>query len=1540
MNTSQSNQSGNTNSIQGPYWLVEERDACGVGFIADKEGRASYKIISNALKALTCMEHRGGCSADQDSGDGAGLMTAIPWALLQKEFTDLTIDPEHSALGMFFLPQESDRAAKCREITTRIAAEEGLKLLRWRVVPVRPEVLGIQARANQPQIEQAIFVADADHQNLDQLERAIYITRRRIKLEIRQLTPDQSSDFYVPSLSNATVIYKGMVRSAILDRFYEDLQNPDYVSPYAIYHRRFSTNTLPKWPLAQPMRFLGHNGEINTLQGNTNWFLARQGDLAHPNWVDAKGDRLKDLLPILKPNESDSATLDHVFELLIETGHSPLEAMMILVPEAYENQPDLSDRPEITDFYEYYSGLQEAWDGPALLAFSDGKIVGAALDRNGLRPARYMIAKDGMVIVSSEAGTVDIPESEIIEKGRLGPGQMIAVDLQTHEILHNWEIKERVAKAHPYGEWTKQYRKHLESQPFHNKTTLGESQALTYQTAFGYTLEDVEMVIEAMAQDGKEPVFCMGDDAPLAFLSQRPHLLYDYFKQRFAQVTNPPIDPLREGTVMSLSMFLGERANLLIATPEAANQIKIKSPVINEVELEELQSLGFATKKLDILFPIASGATGLKDAIAKLSDAAVAAVRDGAKLLILSDRDLNAENAYIPPLLAVGAVHHRLCAEGLRMKASIVVDTAQCWSTHHFACLIGYGASAICPYLAFETTRQWWGKAKTQMQMQQGKIKALTIAQVQDSYRKAVEGGLLKILSKMGISLLSSYSGAQIFEAIGIGTEVIEHCFKGTVSRVGGVNFADIASELLTFHAQAFPELLLKKLENYGFVQYRPTGEYHMNSPEMAKALHKAVAGDGYDHYEVYRTQLQNRTPTALRDLLEFKSDRPSIPVEEVEDVSEILKRFCTGAMSLGALSREAHEVLAIAMNRVGGKSNCGEGGEDPIRYLPINDVDANGISATFPHLKGLKNGDTANSAIKQIASGRFGVTPSYLVSSNQLEIKVAQGAKPGEGGQLPGPKVSSYIAMLRNSKPGVSLISPPPHHDIYSIEDLAQLIFDLHQINPTAKVSVKLVSEIGIGTIAAGVAKANADIIQISGYDGGTGASPLSSIKHAGSPWELGLAEVHTVLMGNKLRDRVLLRVDGGFKTGWDVAIAALLGGEEFGFGTAAMIAEGCIMARVCHTNKCPVGVTSQLEQFRKRFLGTPEHVVNFLYFVAEEVRQILAKLGYKSLKDIIGRSDLLIQRQDLKLAKLDINQVDMGCLINLPDTKSDRGWLEHSPVSHSNGAVLDDEILADLEVQAAIANQTDLSKTYAIVNTDRSVPTRVSGAIAKQYGNSGLASSLHLQFVGAAGQSFGAFNINGLHLSLAGEANDYIGKGMNGGSISIKPKPDCNFNPADNAIVGNTCLYGATGGYLFVHGRAGERFGVRNSGAKAVVEGTGDHCCEYMTGGAIVVLGTTGRNVGAGMTGGIAYFLDIDGKFKERLSQESLKVQRVSTVAGENQLKELIQSSYENTGSSRAKEVLDNWSIYLPKFWQVVPPSEQNSPEATDELPVVATV
>jgi glutamate synthase (ferredoxin) len=1510
-------------SIPGQFWLVEERDSCGVGFLADRHNRASNHLVAQALKALNCVEHRGGCNADLDTGDGAGLMTAIPWQLLAQEFT---VDSKTMAVGMIFLPRDSDRQQICREIVEKCAIEEGLKLVSWRVVPVSPEVLGIQARQNQPQIEQVILEGAGSDSSRD---RAIYLTRRRIKLEIERLYPEWHSEFYIASLSKHTIVYKGMVRSSILAEFYADLRNPEYISAFAIYHRRFSTNTLPKWHLAQPMRFLGHNGEINTLLGNINWFTARQGDLEHPGW----GARIKDIVPVLKANESDSATLDHVFELLVETGRDPLEAMMIMVPEAYSNQPELEGRSEVVDFYDYYSGLQEAWDGPALLAFSDGKTVGAVLDRNGLRPARYVITKSGLVIVGSEAGIVEIDESEILEKGRLGPGQMLAVDLTSNQILTNWQVKERVAKLHPYGEWLGKYRQTLVPQAFESESQLDEPIALTYQTAFGYTFEDVDMVVEAMAQDGKEPIFSMGDDAPLAVLSAKPHLLYDYFKQRFAQVTNPPIDPLREGMVMSLQMMLGKRGNLLEVKPELARQLKIDSPVLNEAELAQVSQLGFKTQTLTMLFPINLGPKGLEQALQQLCNRAVAAVKDGVEILILSDRGLNAENAYIPSLLAVGAVHHRLIEKGLRMQASILVETAQCWSTHHFACLIGYGASGICPYLALETARQWWFKPKTQMQMEQGKIKKLSVPEVQASYRRAVEAGLLKILSKMGISLLSSYNGAQIFEAIGIGQDVISFCFKGTTSRVGGMTLAEIATEVISFHHQAFPELQAKKLENYGFVQYRPGGEYHMNSPEMAKALHKAVAGEGYDHYEIYRQQLQSRTPTALRDLLEFNSDRSSIPLEEVESAESIIKRFCTGAMSLGALSREAHEVLAIAMNRIGGKSNCGEGGEDPMRFLQFNDVDEHGISATFPHLKGLKNGDSANSAIKQIASGRFGVTPAYLVSSDQLEIKMAQGAKPGEGGQLPGAKVNEYIAMLRNSKPGVQLISPPPHHDIYSIEDLAQLIFDLHQINPQAKVSVKLVAEIGIGTIAAGVAKANADIIQISGHDGGTGASPLSSIKHAGSPWELGLSEVHTALMENQLRDRVLLRVDGGFKTGWDVVIAALLGGEEYGFGTAVMIAEGCIMARVCHTNKCPVGVTSQLEQLRKRFPGTPENVVNFMYFVAEEVRQILAKLGYSSLLEVIGRSDLLRQRQ-LQLTK--VAQVDLTCLTHLPDSRSDRQWLNHSETPHINNHVLDDLLLADPDIQTAIANQTDLVKQFEILNTDRSVGARVAGAIAKRYGNSGLASQLRFELKGTGGQSFGAFNLPGMELELTGEANDYVGKGMSGGEISIKPPSDRQYDPSLNVILGNTCLYGATGGYLLANGGAGERFGVRNSGAKAVVESVGDHCCEYMTGGVIVVLGHTGRNVGAGMTGGLAYFYDPSDRLKVRMSQEALVLQRVTAKAGIAQLKELIQMSSDRTHSPKAKTILENWHEHLPHFWQVVPPSEQNSPEAIDLVAV----
>ena len=1525
----------------GQRWLVEERDACGVGFIADQKGRDSHALIEQALSALTCLEHRGGCSADQDSGDGAGIMTAIPWNLFASWFTAQGVaapEPGSTAIGMVFLPSEAEAAAIARQIVERVVQDENLTLLGWRVVPVKPELLGVQARENQPQIEQ-IFVQSPEVTG-DELERLLYLARKRIlRLVATELkgTAHEAAfrDFYLCSFSCRTIVYKGMVRSAVLGDFYTDLRQPEYSSAFAVYHRRFSTNTMPRWPLAQPMRLLGHNGEINTLLGNINWMMARESDLEHSCW----GGFLKDLMPTVNSDNSDSANLDNVLELLVRSGRSPQEALMMMVPEAYQNQPALLNHPEITDFYEYYSGIQEPWDGPALLVFSDGKVVGATLDRNGLRPARYSITRDGYVVVASEAGVVALPESEIVEKGRLGPGQMIAVDLEKQEILKNWQIKQRIASAHPYGEWLKQNRVTIAPQPFADTAPrMAGQDVLRYQTAFGYTAEDVEMIIEEMAAQGKEPTFCMGDDIPLAVLSEKPHLLYDYFKQRFAQVTNPAIDPLREKLVMSLTMQLGNRGNLLEVKPEYAHLLKLESPVLGDIELEQMRQSGFETTTLSTLFEVASGPEGLQRAVTHLCQQAAEAVRSGKVILILSDRvnhsgnpgGLGAECSYIPPMLAVGAVHHHLIRQGLRMKTSLVVDTAQCWSTHHFACLIGYGASAVCPYLALETVRQWWSDNKTQSMMERGKLKSIPLAAAQANYRKAIEDGLLKILSKMGISLLSSYHGAQIFEAIGIGPDLLHLGFSGTTSRVGGISVAELAQETMSFHRRAFPELTIKKLENFGYVNYRPGGEYHMNSPEMAKYLHKAVENKSHDHYQLYMKYLEERPLTALRDLLDFRSDRPSIPLEKVEPATEIVKRFCTGGMSLGALSREAHETLAIAMNRIGGRSNSGEGGEDPVRFRVLEDVDETGRSPQLPHLKGLRNGDTANSAIKQVASGRFGVTPEYLMSAKQIEIKLAQGAKPGEGGQLPGNKVSPYIAMLRRSKPGVTLISPPPHHDIYSIEDLAQLIFDLHQINPTAQVSVKLVAEIGIGTIAAGVAKANADIIQISGHDGGTGASPLSSIKHAGSPWELGLTEVHRVLMENGLRDRVILRVDGGIKTGWDVLMAALMGGEEFGFGSIAMIAEGCIMARICHTNNCPVGVASQKEELRKRFTGIPDHVVNFFLFIAEEARSLMARLGYRSLNELIGRADLLKQREGVRLTKT--AALNLDCLTHLPDTRTDRSWLVHEAV-HSNGPVLDDELLADPDIQTAIQNQSTVSKSFTVVNTDRTVGARLTGAIAKQYGNSGFGGQIALNFTGAVGQSFGAFNIPGVSLNLTGEANDYVGKGMHGGEIAIKPDPTATYDAADNVIVGNTCLYGATGGFLFVNGQAGERFAVRNSTAQAVVEGTGDHCCEYMTGGVVVVLGNTGRNVGAGMTGGLAYFLDEDGSFPAKVNPEIVKTQRVIAPAGERQLKELIETHLDRTGSAKAKTILANWSEYLPKFWQVVPPSEKDSPEANPD-------
>lgn len=1524
-----------------PYQFEDEysreRDACGVGFLADSRGRASHDLIARALVALGCLEHRGGCGADQDTGDGAGLLCAIPWAILADwcEQSGIAVPaPEQRAVGMLFLPQAGEALESCRTIAEAAFEREGFVVVGWRPVPIEPGCLGPQAARTRPAIFQVILESTLPGDG-DELERRLYLARKAIRSTIDRTQPwEVARTFHFASLSSRTIVYKGMVRSEVLSRFYSDLTDVRFESAFAIYHRRFSTNTFPRWPLAQPLRLLGHNGEINTVLGNRNWLAAREPELHSTLW----GERIEQLKPVLALEGSDSASLDNAFELLVRSGRDPLHSMMMLVPEAFRNQPALADHPEVIGFYEYHGSLQEAWDGPALVVFSDGIQVGAALDRNGLRPARYAITDDGLVIVSSEAGVSDLPLERIVEKGRLGPGQMIAVDLATGEILKNWHIKKQVSARQPYGEWVAQHRRTL-AQSVHPGTPEQSAHTLLVrQRATGYTLEDVERIIVPMAQGAKEPLMSMGDDTPLAVLSQKERLLYDYFKQRFAQVTNPAIDPIREGLVMSLGMYLGPRGSWLEEKPEFARLIRLASPILGESQLAELRSLSapFQAVDLELLFDIEAGPEALEVRLGALCAEAEAAVRAGASVLVLTDRSLGAGRALLPPLLAVGAIHHHLILVGLRLRASIVVETAQCWSTHHFACLFGYGASAVCPYLAYETIRQWWAAPATRELVRNGKIEDLSAVQLQQNYIQAVEAGLLKILSKMGISLLSSYAGAQIFEAIGIGEAVIERAFTGTTSRVGGLNFSEIAHEVLQFHIAAYPEASAQKLANYGFITYRPGGEFHINNPKMVKALHAAIklpqsAGDERERlYSDYVEQVRSRPPAALRDLLDFRSGRAAISIDEVEPIENILRRFCTGGMSLGALGREAHEVLAIAMNRIGGKSNSGEGGEDPVRFKALEDVQSNGTSPSLPGIFGLRNGDRASSAIKQVASGRFGVTPEYLVSAQQLEIKIAQGAKPGEGGQLPGHKVDRYIAGLRRSKPGVPLISPPPHHDIYSIEDLAQLIFDLHQINPTAQVSVKLVAEVGIGTIAAGVAKANADVIQISGHEGGTGASPLSSIKHAGVPWELGLAEVHQVLLTNQLRDRVVLRVDGGIRTGYEVVQAAMLGAEEYGFGSIAMIAEGCIMARVCHLNTCPKGVATQNPELRRRFDGLPEHVVNFFVFVAEEVRSLLAALGFRTLEEVIGRGDLLVQRQ-LPLAKT--GRLDLTRLLAVqPDAARD--WLHHSECAHDNGPVLDDLILSDAEVQKAIKEHGQLHRVLPILNTDRSVGGRISGTIARLHGDTGFGGELVLSFNGSAGQSFGAFNLQGMTLVLIGEANDYVGKGMNGGEIHIRPFAGAPYKAHQNVIIGNTCLYGATGGALFASGQAGERFAVRNSLATAVIEGCGDHGCEYMTGGTVVVLGPVGRNFGAGMTGGIAYVLDENENFRPLVNLDNDKVvQRVPRGAGEAQLLGLIQAHYRKTDSDLACRILEDWESYLPRFWQVVPPSEKDSPLARSE-------
>ncbi|KAF2924283.1 ferredoxin-dependent glutamate synthase, chloroplastic [Oryza sativa Japonica Group] len=1511
--------------------ILSERGACGVGFVANLKNEPSFNIVRDALVALGCMEHRGGCGADNDSGDGSGLMSGIPWDL----FNDWAnkqglapLDRTNTGVGMVFLPQDENSMEEAKAVVAKVFTDEGLEVLGWRTVPFNVSVVGRYAKETMPNIQQ-IFVKVAKEDNADDIERELYICRKLIERATKSAS--WADELYFCSLSSRTIVYKGMLRSEILGQFYLDLQNELYKSPFAIYHRRYSTNTSPRWPLAQPMRLLGHNGEINTIQGNLNWMRSREATLQSPVW---RG-REHEIRPFGDPKASDSANLDSTAELLLRSGRSPAEAMMILVPEAYKNHPTLSIKyPEVIDFYDYYKGQMEAWDGPALLLFSDGRTVGACLDRNGLRPARYWRTSDDFVYVASEVGVIPMDESKVVMKGRLGPGMMITVDLQTGQVLENTEVKKSVASANPYGSWLQQSTRSIKPVNFQSSVAMDNETVLRHQQAFGYSSEDVQMVIETMASQGKEPTFCMGDDIPLAVLSQKPHMLFDYFKQRFAQVTNPAIDPLREGLVMSLEVNIGKRRNILEVGPENADQVTLSSPVLNEGELESLlNDSKLKPKVLSTYFDIRKGLDGSLDkAIKVLCDEADAAVRNGSQLLVLSDRSeaLEPTRPAIPILLAVGAIHQHLIQNGLRMSASIVADTAQCFSTHQFACLIGYGASAICPYLALETCRQWRLSNKTVNLMRNGKMPTVTIEQAQRNFIKAVKSGLLKILSKMGISLLSSYCGAQIFEIYGLGQEVVDLAFCGSVSKIGGLTLDELGRETLSFWVKAFSEDTAKRLENFGFIQSRPGGEYHANNPEMSKLLHKAVREKSDNAYTVYQQHLASRPVNVLRDLLELKSDRAPIPIGKVEPATSIVERFCTGGMSLGAISRETHEAIAIAMNRIGGKSNSGEGGEDPIRWSPLADVE-DGYSPTLPHLKGLQNGDTATSAIKQVASGRFGVTPTFLVNAEQIEIKIAQGAKPGEGGQLPGKKVSAYIARLRNSKPGVPLISPPPHHDIYSIEDLAQLIYDLHQINPKAKVSVKLVAEAGIGTVASGVSKGNADIIQISGHDGGTGASPISSIKHAGGPWELGLSETHQTLIQNGLRERVVLRVDGGFRSGLDVLMAAAMGADEYGFGSVAMIATGCVMARICHTNNCPVGVASQREELRARFPGVPGDLVNYFLFVAEEVRATLAQLGFEKLDDIIGRTDIL-KAKHVSLAKT--QHIDLKYLLSsagLPKWSSSQ---IRSQDVHSNGPVLDETILADPDISDAIENEKEVSKTFQIYNVDRAVCGRVAGVIAKKYGDTGFAGQLNITFTGSAGQSFGCFLTPGMNIRLVGEANDYVGKGMAGGELVVVPVEKTGFVPEDAAIVGNTCLYGATGGQVFVRGKTGERFAVRNSLGQAVVEGTGDHCCEYMTGGCVVVLGKVGRNVAAGMTGGLAYILDEDDTLVPKVNKEIVKMQRVNAPAGQMQLKGLIEAYVEKTGSEKGATILREWEAYLPLFWQLVPPSEEDSPEACAEF------
>jgi len=1483
---------------QGLYDPQFEHDACGLGFVVNMKGKKSHQMVSDALQILVNLDHRGACGCEANTGDGAGILIQIPHDFLVTEAARLGFKLPavgQYGVGQMFLPKDLAERNAIKAELAKIISAEGQTVLGWREVPTDNSSLGKTAVAAEPFMAQVFVGRSAGLKDEAAFERKLYVIRKQAEQTIRYGHKIAGGQwFYVASLSARTLIYKGMLMSEQVEKYYADLRNPAVTTALALVHSRFSTNTFPSWDRAHPNRFIAHNGEINTLRGNVNWMHSAQANFKS----ELFGDEIKKVVPVINTDGSDSAQFDNAVELLVMAGRELPHAMMMMIPEPWENHESMD--AERRAFYEFHSCLIEPWDGPASMAFTDGIRIGACLDRNGLRPSRYYITKDDVVIMASEAGVLPIAPERVAVKGRLQPGRMFLVDTEQGRIIADEELKKKYASAHPYQQWLDEHHVLLENLPAPTEhTEPAHRKILQEQQAFGYTFEDLRFIVGPMARDGMQPLGSMGTDTPLAVLSQKPQLLYNYFKQLFAQVTNPPIDPIREEIVTATHTMVGSRGGLLNPGPESCALIRLDQPILTNEELDKLRFLqrpGFKTVTLPILFPAADGAKGLEAALEKMFAAADAAIQDGANIVILSDRGVSPELAPIPALLATAGLHHHLIRNGKRGKVGLVLESGEPREVHHFALLIGYGCSAINPYLAYETLDDL---------IREGLLPGLDHKTAIKKYIKAAIKGVVKTMAKMGISTVQSYRGAQIFEAVGVNSDVVEKYFTWTPTRIQGIGLDVIAEEALARHRRAFPPVSVNpELEAGGQYQWRDGGEQHLFNPQTIHKLQTACRLGSEKIYREYADLINDRAKSlcTLRGLLDFKFAAKPLPIEEVESVEEIVKRFKTGAMSYGSISKEAHETLAIAMNRLGGRSNTGEGGEDPLRYTWTNE-----------------RGDSKNSAIKQVASGRFGVTSHYLINAKEIQIKMAQGAKPGEGGELPGKKVFPDIAKTRGTTAGVGLISPPPHHDIYSIEDLAELIHDLKNSNRNARVSVKLVAEVGVGTVAAGVAKAHADVVLISGHDGGTGASPLSSIKHAGGPWELGLAEAHQTLVLNGLRSRIYVETDGQLKTGRDVAVAALLGAEEFGFATAPLVVMGCIMMRVCHLNTCPVGIATQDPRLRKRFTGEAEHVVNFMRFIAQELREIMAQLGFRKLEDMVGRTDKLIPWKAIEHWKA--SGLDISPILHQPNVGPEIGRFRSQDQDHGLEKSLDVTKLLDL-CKPAIERGEKVKAELPIINVNRVVGTIVGSEITKKHGPNGLPEdTVHLKFHGSAGQSLGAFAPKGMTLELEGDANDYFGKGLSGAKLIVYPPKASTFVAEDNIIIGNVALYGATAGEIFVGGMAGERFAVRNSGVNAVVEAIGDHGCEYMTGGKVIILGKTGRNFAAGMSGGVAYILDEAGDFKTRCNMELVALDKLTDADEIEEVWKLIQRHQAFTQSQRAAKILADWKNYLPKFVKVLP-------------------